>query len=101
MKERFYVSFALMRTSNKSPTRTTFFNLGFRVHLIITWTRDRKPKKSISEEGVVEKYVTFFSTKKVRHFWLKSTSLKKNLGVLLFFYVRSRARNNEVNIIIF
>jgi len=51
--------------------------------------------------GVVEKYVTFFSTKKVRHFWLKSTSLKKNLGVLLLFYVRSRARNDEVNIIIF
>jgi len=38
-----------MRTSNKSPTTVLglFFNLGFRVHLIITWTRDRaSPKKT-------------------------------------------------------
>ena len=58
-------------------------------------------EKGSRKKGRSEKYVTFFSDKKVRHFYLKSASLKKSLGVLLLFYVRSRARNDEVNIIIF
>jgi hypothetical protein len=61
-----------------------------------------------ARRGVVEKSITFFSTKKEHHFYLKRASLLseksitfKTLGVLPYFYVRSRARNDEVNIIIF